>query len=93
MENAYLFGNTEGIHSIDSYIYVKDGNVFSGGEVGISIEGTYPSASGIDIGNAGLGFNSFRGGIEEAIVCQGKDSAVGVNIVNCSFEHVNNIAT
>lgn len=86
MDRTEFYNNNEAIRSIDSYMHIRDGNSFHGGDVAISLEGTFPLSSGIDIGDEGKGYNFFannRVGIE----AHGNDSPAGSNIVNCRFDH------
>ena len=71
LDRVEFYNNLEHIRAIDSYIHVRDGNAFHGGETGISIEGTFPGSTGIDIGDMGQGWNFFASNMENGIICQG----------------------
>ena len=92
LDRVEFYNNSVSIRAIDSYLHVRDGNFFHGGETGISIEGTFPGSSGIDIGDMGLGYNYFASNMN-GIICQGTEHPVGANIVNCKFSNVTQLAT
>jgi len=87
IDNSFFNANLGGrcIESMDGYLHVRDGNIFIGGEVGVSVEGTIPIMGALDIGDAGLGFNGFSAQSGAAIVCNGLESPTGANIINCSI--------
>lgn len=86
LDRTEFYNNTEAIRSIDSYMHIRDGNAFHGGDVAISLEGTFPLTSGIDIGDEGQGYNFFANN-RVAIEAHGNESPAGANIVNCRFDH------
>lgn len=85
-----FINNTEAIHSYDSYINVEDNNYFSGGETGISIEGSFPLSSRVGIGKQGFGHNIFEN-MDMGVDCSMGDSELEINISNNEFSNINNV--
>ena len=86
IDDTRFYQNLDGILSSDGYMHIRGGNEFDSNDIGIRLSGTYPNASGIDIGDMGAGHNSFSNNEFAAILSQGSEHPAGVNIVNCVFD-------
>ena len=87
IDETQFYGNIECILSIDGYMHIRGENQFENNVKGIRLEGTYPTASGIDIGDMGAGYNLFKNNEYFTILSEGSEHPAGVNIVNCKFEN------
>ena len=86
INNAQLLGNDEGIYSVDGYLQIKDNSYVWGSNTGtraITVNGTLPLASGIQIGDNSDGYNRIGYVTEASIVSDGSEHPAGVNINNC----------
>lgn len=90
IDNALFLHNSQSIRAMDSYLHVRDGNYFDGGTRAIYVSGTYPGVAGIDIGDAGRGYNYFAFQDAYAIDCSGAEHPAGANVVNCKFSRIEN---
>jgi len=83
--------NDEGIRVEDSFVQVREANSFVGDDIGISVEGTYPGNTGVNVGDASMMRNIFtsnRIGINSI----GAEHVLGANIVNCEFVNATSAA-
>lgn len=89
IDNSFFNASAGGtnVEAVDGYLHIRDGNLFIGGYIGVSVEGTIPLFSALDIGDAGLGFNEFFAQSGTAILCNGLESPTGANIINCSIDN------
>jgi beta-glucanase (GH16 family) len=86
IDGTTFTNNTLGIRNVDSYMHVRDDNSFYGGEYGIIAEGTYPGASGIQVGNTNPAYSTlFSGQSQGGIDCYGLEHPAGAYVVNCRF--------
>ncbi len=87
LDKAEFYDNELSIESVNSFLHVRDGNAFHRGQEAIRVMGTFPLASGVDIGDAGEGWNFFFDS-PRGIVVQGNEHPAGAQIVNCRFDKV-----
>ncbi len=79
--------NATGIKSFESFSEVSDGNKFYDIHKGISVEGTFPTSSGMMIGNIDYPSNKFNNN-NTAIYAPGNDNPAGLRITNNVFNEL-----
>jgi len=93
IEDTDFYGNHEGIYAVDSYLQVKANTnilghypVYYDKDRAISIDGTFPLGSGIQIGDNNGAYNRIGKMDQAGIVSNGSNHPAGVVINNCEFD-------